>query len=507
MECHRTYQAKPRLELAVLGLFTVLYGLRVTYEAAVTPIWLDEWYTICVATMPTFREMIGMIWDGPDTQPPLFYLITRGIIDILGESNLTLRLPSTVGFWVFCISLYLFVRVSKGSIIAASVALVFPCVIHSSYYAREARPYALVLGCLGIALVCWQLREQKLYSIYCKVGLAISLSLAVSLHYFAIFSVFAFFATDFISAQNEFYKSRDVYCIIKDFSRKSLIYLCPLIFLLLHLPLLQHKSKMPFWKTGISIEELLLTYSEPFVHVRFLLLLVFILSIRLLHKEKPIEFFGDSRISTISVLFILLPLVFFSFTVFLNKTFFLSRYVLAYVIGCAIILASLIWRLDIVNRFAFGTLMLSFIVLINPRISFFSRRASEIGIDRDIRESKILSEVKSNEMVFMTDQSYLPMYYYDSNLQVKYLYLLSAYTHSFPDQRLEALKKIIPVVQRNPRCPRFFYVEDLLKLDTPHYVLLTKWALKTSKAEFPSLNLDYIPIRSSEKFVLYKKKV
>ena len=65
--------------------------------------------------------------------------------------------------------------------------MLFPLVTGAYYYATEARPYGLVLGFSGLALLCWQAATEKDRRLLSLAGLAASLAAAISCHYHAVF--------------------------------------------------------------------------------------------------------------------------------------------------------------------------------------------------------------------------------------------------------------------------------------------------------------------------------
>ena len=118
------------------------------------PLWHDELYTYYIAKSPTMAKFIAAVTQ-IDLQPPLQYVLSRLSLNLLGGSDLAVRVPSIVAFTVASICLYHFVRRKLGRFYGLTAMLVFwlgPFL----QYAGEARPYALVVGFLGIAMLGWQ---------------------------------------------------------------------------------------------------------------------------------------------------------------------------------------------------------------------------------------------------------------------------------------------------------------------------------------------------------------
>jgi hypothetical protein len=64
--------------------------------------------------------------------------------------------------------------------------MLLPLVTHALYYATEARPYGLVLGCAALSLLCWQSVADDRRRILSLVGLSASLAAALASHYYAV---------------------------------------------------------------------------------------------------------------------------------------------------------------------------------------------------------------------------------------------------------------------------------------------------------------------------------
>lgn len=170
----------------------VVAGVSTLYFAVTGPIawykplWNDELYTLYIARLPTLGDVWAALSTGAEQTPPFFYVVTRASLALLGQSELALRLPAVVGFWAMALCLYRFVS-NHGSALAGLAAMLFPLVTSAYYYATEARPYGLVLGFSGAALLCWQGAADAHRSCLRLAGLSLSVAAAVSLHYQAVF--------------------------------------------------------------------------------------------------------------------------------------------------------------------------------------------------------------------------------------------------------------------------------------------------------------------------------
>ena len=138
---------------SLFPLILALYAFVLKRER-LRPLWHDELYTYYIAQAPTFTRMIH--WTRTlDLNPPLYYIFDRAIFRFLHPGQLSVRLPSMIGYLVALVCVYLFVRRLTTPLHGWLAALIL---LGSSFtsYSFEARPYALVFGFLGVAAIGWQ---------------------------------------------------------------------------------------------------------------------------------------------------------------------------------------------------------------------------------------------------------------------------------------------------------------------------------------------------------------
>jgi len=138
------------------GPLLLAFGLYIFIVFAVggRPLWHDELYTYYIAKSPTLAQFIAAV-NGIDLQPPLQYVLARMSLSLFGNSDLAIRFPFIIAFAVSSICLYHFVRRRLGRFYGLTAMLVF-WLGPFMQYSAEARPYALVLGFLGVAMLGWQ---------------------------------------------------------------------------------------------------------------------------------------------------------------------------------------------------------------------------------------------------------------------------------------------------------------------------------------------------------------
>jgi hypothetical protein len=131
---------------SALALLLLAFALRV-YALDSQSLWYDEAVTAQVAQQG-LAEMAR--WTADDIQPPLYYAITAGWVQVAGLSEWALRFPS-VFFGVLMVALaWVLGRRLFGPIagsLAALLAALHPLWV---YYSQEARMYTL-LTALGMA--------------------------------------------------------------------------------------------------------------------------------------------------------------------------------------------------------------------------------------------------------------------------------------------------------------------------------------------------------------------
>jgi hypothetical protein len=168
-----------------LLVLTVIYAAGAMLHARGKPFWYDEVFTVMSAAPPDVAGSLraAQILDGA---PPLTHLLTHFAVSWFGQNEISARLPEIAGFWVFCLSLFWFVRRRLG-IFYGLAALLLPLSTQAYDYAYEARPYGVELGFCGLMLLCWQTATESRswkHAAACA-GIAVSLMGALLCHYYA----------------------------------------------------------------------------------------------------------------------------------------------------------------------------------------------------------------------------------------------------------------------------------------------------------------------------------
>ena len=193
------------------------------------PLWFDELFTVHLARLTDVHALWEALRAGVDVTPPLFNLLTRASVAMLGANELGYRFPALFGFWVMCLCLFAFVH-RRSSVLHAAAAMLLPICLGAGKYATEARPYGLLLGACGVGLVAWQsAADDRDRSRWAPLVLALALAAATAIHYYG-----ALFAGPL--AAGEFVRWRERRKI--DWRVASALAAAPLT-LLVHVPLIQ----------------------------------------------------------------------------------------------------------------------------------------------------------------------------------------------------------------------------------------------------------------------------
>jgi hypothetical protein len=168
-----------------LVCFTAAYAVLTCRQALNKPLWYDELCTYYVSKLPSVSDIWAILETGFEQLPPGIHLAMRASHFMFGENLISTRLPAIIGFWLMCVCCFFFVARRTAPVYGA-VAAVFPLLTDAYFYAYEGRPYGLVLGGCGVALLSWQFAVEGKYRRVTLPGLAAGLAIAVSSHYYAI---------------------------------------------------------------------------------------------------------------------------------------------------------------------------------------------------------------------------------------------------------------------------------------------------------------------------------
>ncbi len=186
--------------LTVLAVIVLAYFL-VTALQARRELWHDELYTYYIAKAPSISRLFQEI--KLDLNPPLMYLADRVSLSIFGDNSYAARLPSILGFLFGSFCFYAFVSRRLRPIYGLLAMLVFWSTPFE-YFATEARPYGLIIGFFGLAMVAWQGAVEPKRSTSSIWALAFAVTGMMCSHFFAVIYIAPFCLAELL----RWYRSR-----------------------------------------------------------------------------------------------------------------------------------------------------------------------------------------------------------------------------------------------------------------------------------------------------------
>jgi Dolichyl-phosphate-mannose-protein mannosyltransferase len=169
------------LELAILFL-----------RASRKPFFYDELVTLHVSKLHPFSVLYKALLLGVDGMTPGYYALARLASRLPGDPQITLRLPSILGYILTLLGVYWFAR-RRMPAIAGLVAVFLITLSPFREISLHARCYSLLVGFLSISAAIWQRIDQKRFM---TPLFALFLTLAVSSHHFAVAAISAFGAAE-----------------------------------------------------------------------------------------------------------------------------------------------------------------------------------------------------------------------------------------------------------------------------------------------------------------------
>jgi uncharacterized membrane protein YdcZ (DUF606 family) len=225
-----------------LILVTLVY-LTICFLVAHRPLWHDELFTYYIAKSPMaqFRDALHL-----DLNPPLTYLAVRASLAVFGDSELATRVPCILAFLVGSLCLYRVVSKRLRPAYGLLAMLVFWSTPFF-YFSTEARPYALVVGFFGVAMLAWQAAVQPRRSALSVLVLGLAVTGMMLSHFFTVFYIAPFCLAEVV----RWYRSRKFDLAI------WVALLLPLTILLAYIPTLKNYQAsaiaVPFQASPIKV--------------------------------------------------------------------------------------------------------------------------------------------------------------------------------------------------------------------------------------------------------------
>jgi 4-amino-4-deoxy-L-arabinose transferase-like glycosyltransferase len=198
-------KSEPTLHSTQGGL-PPLGWLTVLLTGAMSAVWSahklleqDEIFSLQTDRVSSLAEVFRIQRLYPiSLEPPPYHVLAHAAMAIFGPTAFALRLPAFVGYLLMQVCLYFFVRNLVGNRSgdpiaqrAGLVAMAIPALTWTLYYSAEGRPYGLLLGSYGLAVLCWQVAARRdgesiRQRIWPLVGLAAALALTLNVHFYGV---------------------------------------------------------------------------------------------------------------------------------------------------------------------------------------------------------------------------------------------------------------------------------------------------------------------------------
>ncbi|HZB87619.1 MAG TPA: glycosyltransferase family 39 protein, partial [Terracidiphilus sp.] len=166
--------------------FVLAYLALALHTAASTPLWEDEILSVWAAQAGSPSQINAALAHGAQSSPPAYSVLLHYTAALLGYGNLAMRLPSLLAVLGACSCLFVLLRRRLGvvpALLGAAHALLV-----LSFFALQARPYAIVTLCYVAALLLWD-NLDRVWSARDCVGIGLLLALAVAFHFYAVLFV------------------------------------------------------------------------------------------------------------------------------------------------------------------------------------------------------------------------------------------------------------------------------------------------------------------------------
>jgi hypothetical protein len=215
---------------------------------SIRPLWNDELFTYYIGSLASLSEVWQALATGGEQMPYFYYIIMWNVLHWFGASEVTVRLPSFLGFLVGLSSIFFVLRRRIGPSYAA-IGAMLPAATGFASYLSEGRPYGLLVGFTGLALCAWQAAGDPKWRRPALLLLTVSLFVLPGIHYFGVLILP-------ILVLGEALRERSSHAF--DLAVIAVLFLAPLASLGLNLPLLFISAKEnvgTFWASRGSLAD------------------------------------------------------------------------------------------------------------------------------------------------------------------------------------------------------------------------------------------------------------
>ena len=200
---HRRFRL-PKIPLSAIAFLILTASVSLLESHCYYFVGGDEILELWVDRASSLTQLIHIQRVLPLAVDPFFFHgLTFAGIHFFGVNPFVLRLPSLLGFLLMQISLFFFVR-RIASVSVAAFALAFPVFTGAFWFAGMIRPYGLLLGLFGLAMLSWQTAvRRESHRTWALVVLALTIALAFNTHYYSVLLLVPLCAAELVrSCQN-----------------------------------------------------------------------------------------------------------------------------------------------------------------------------------------------------------------------------------------------------------------------------------------------------------------
>jgi Dolichyl-phosphate-mannose-protein mannosyltransferase len=208
--------------------------LAIVLRNARRPLWFDELFTYYISTSRSLSHFLSCILN-VDLNPPLSYGLVWLSTHFFGQSPTAVRLPAIASFLIAGLAVFALVRRRLGGLLGLT-AMVLVWSTGFIYYAAEARPYAILLASLSLAVLFWERMESRPDRSATPWLFSASVGGMLLSHCFSVFFLAPFFMAEAMRSWEEKHVS----------GRRLAALLAPLPAMALYIPLVRRGREMLF---------------------------------------------------------------------------------------------------------------------------------------------------------------------------------------------------------------------------------------------------------------------
>lgn len=181
-------------------LISALYFMQAVRLASSAPYWMDEVLALWTSRLASPQAIWGALKQGSEFSPPLYALFLHQLQQWGITAPLGLRLPSILAVYGVALATGVLARRHVG---AAPAALAAAIVLSGGLfgYAVQMRPYAMVTAAFAGALLLYDRPGRPMRARL--IGMGLLLTLGIALHFYALLLVGVLAAVELVRARAE----------------------------------------------------------------------------------------------------------------------------------------------------------------------------------------------------------------------------------------------------------------------------------------------------------------